>query len=336
MTTLNGITVLVTGITGYIGHHCVAELLLQGYTVRGSLRSLSKKSELISSLHTVSDRASEIQFFETDLLNDAGWEEAMAGCDYVLHVASPFIMGEPSNPDELIKPAVEGTQRVLSFAQKAGVKRLILTSSTVAVSSDMEEGIGGPDDWADPNKVGSYAKSKILAEKAAWTFIQSQEEDHKMEMVVINPGGVMGPTLTGTLTGTSVGMIHDMIKGKMPMIPNIAIGMVDVRDVAKIHVKSITVDEAVGKRFILASTDPVPMMKIAEILKSEGYNQVSTRKAPSFLLKFMALFNKDVKGMVTFLGRKVKSDNTLAKTLLNWQPTSIEDSIIDMAKSIKS
>ena len=192
----------------------------------------------------------------------------------------------------------------------------------------------GADDWSAPDKVGSYAKSKILAERAAWGLIKSQEGDDKMEMVVINLGGVMGPTLTGTLTGTSVGMINDMIQGKMPMIPDIAVGMVDVRDVAKVHVKAISVKEAVRQRFILASTEAIPMMRLAQILKSNGYEKVSTRKAPNFLLKFMALFSKDVKGMVSFLGRKVGSNNRSTKEILDWNPTDIETSILDMAKSI--
>lgn len=335
METANGEKVLVTGVSGYIGHHCAAELLLKGYNVRGTLRTMSKGAKIVESLKEISDRAETLEFVETDLLSDAGWEAAMAGCDYVLHVASPFIMGEPSDPNDLIQPAVEGTERVLSFAKKAGVKRVVLTSSTVAVSSDMETGVGGPDDWADPDKVGSYAKSKILAERAAWNFINAQEGTDAMDMVVVNPGGVMGPTLTGTLTGTSVSMIHDMILGKMPMIPDIAVGMVDVRDVAKVHVHAISADNAVGKRFILASTEAIPMMRIAEILKSNGYDKVSTRKAPNFMLKFMALFSKDVKGMVSFLGRKVGSDNQATKDILAWQPTPIETSIIDMAQSIE-
>ena len=327
-------TVLVTGVSGYIGHHCALELLKEGYDVRGTLRSLSKGPKIVSSLKEFHEKAETIQFFEADLLDDAGWEEAMKGCDYVLHVASPFIMGEPEYPDLLIKPAVEGTKRVLSYAKKAGVQRVVLTSSTVAVSSDMESGVGGPNDWADPEKVGTYAQSKILAERAAWNFIESQEGDDKMEMVVINPGGVMGPTLTGTLTGTSVSMVHDMIQGKMPMVPDIAVGMVDVRDVAKVHVQALSVQEAVGQRFILASAEAIPMLQLAQILKDNGYNKVSTRKAPGFLLKFMALFNKDVKGMVSFLGRRVGSDNQKTKDVLNWEPTDIETSIIDMAASI--
>ena len=335
MTTTDKATVLVTGISGYIGHHCAAELLKHGYNVRGTVRSLSKTGKVTAGLEKVSDRAQSIEYFEAGLLDDAGWEKALEGCEFMLHVASPFIMGEPSNPDDLIKPAVEGTMRALKFAKSAGVKRVILTSSTVAVMGSKSSGICGPNDWADPNQVGSYAKSKILAEKSAWSFIDSQEEAEKMEMVSINPGGVMGPTLTGTLTGQSVTMIKDMIEGKLPMIPDIAVGMVDVREVAEVHVAAISISEAAGKRFLLASTDPIPMMNLAKILKSNGYDKVSTRKAPKFLLWMMSWIDKDGKGMLSFLGKKVQCDNKSTKEIFGWNPIPFEKTLLDMAESIK-
>ena len=155
-----------------------------------------------------------------------------------------------------------------------------------------------------------------------------------MELVVLNPGGVMGPTLVGTLTGTSVGMMHDMLHGKMTMIPDIALGMVDVRDVAKIHVKAISTPEAAGKRFVLASSEAIPMMRIAKLLRLYGYSKVSTRKAPDLLLKFMALFNRDLKGVVSFLGHKVGYDNSETKSILGWKPTPIDISIVEMASSL--
>lgn len=326
--------VLVTGISGYVGQHCAAELLRKGYRVRGTVRSKAKSETIKNTFSKITDRMDALEFAQTDLLQDDGWAEAMSSCTYVLHVASPFIMGEPKDPNDLIKPAVEGTERVLKFAKEAGVVRVVLTSSTVAVSSSMERGVGGPSDWADPEKVGSYAKSKILAERAAWAFVNAQTGEAPMELVVINPGGVMGPTLTGEATGTSTGMISDMIQGKMPMIPDIALGMVDVRDVAEVHVTALAVPEAAGQRFILASDEAIPMMHVAETLKSAGYTKVSTRKAPSFLLKMMAPFSKDVKGMVSFLGRKVGSDNASTRAVLGWEPTPMETSIVEMAASL--
>jgi dihydroflavonol-4-reductase len=322
--------VLVTGVSGYVGHHCAAELLRKGYTVRGTLRSLAKGDMIREAIGKVSDRTEALSFCETDLLDDAGWEAAMEGCDAVLHVASPFIMGEPKDPNELIRPAVEGTERVLRFAKEAGVSRVVLTSSTVAISSDMESGTAGPADWADPEAVGSYAKSKILAERAAWAFAEA----NGLDLVVINPGGVMGPTLTGKATGTSTGMIADMIRGKMPAIPDIAVGMVDVRDVARVHVAALSAENAIGKRFVLASEEPVAMVRVAETLKSGGYNRVSTRRAPSFLLRLAAPFSRDVRGMVTFLGRRVRMDASETRAVLGWEPTPIETSLLDMAASL--
>jgi dihydroflavonol-4-reductase len=335
MTTTNISTVLVTGVSGYIGHHCAAELLKKGYNVRGTVRSLSKVPTITAGLAKVSDKAQSIEFFEADLLDDAGWEEALSGCDFLLHVASPFIMGEPDSPDDLIKPAVEGTKRALNFAKAAGVKRVVLTSSTVAAMADKVSGVCGPSDWADPDKVGSYAKSKILAEKAAWEFFNAQQDADKMELVSINPGGVMGPTLTGTLTGQSVTMIKDMIEGKVPMIPDIAVGMVDVREVAEVHVAALSVANVSGKRFLLSSEAPVPMMNVAKILKSSGYEKVSTRKAPKFLLWMMSWIDKDVKGMLGFVGKKVACDNTSTKEVFGWQPMPFEKTLLDMAKSIQ-
>lgn len=323
--------VLVTGVSGYVGHHCAAELLRQGYTVRGTLRSLAKGDMIRAAVAKVSDRIEALSFCEADLLDDAGWAEAMEGCDAVLHVASPFIMGEPKDPNELIRPALEGTERVLRFAKEAGVSRVVLTSSTVAISSDMERGTAGPGDWANPDKVGSYAKSKILAERAAWAFAEAND----LDLVVINPGGVMGPTLTGQATGTSTGMIADMIRGKMPAIPDIALGMVDVRDVARVHVAALSADGAVGKRFVLASEEPIPMIHIAKTLKAAGYGNVSTRRAPTFLLRLAAPFSRDVRGMVTFLGRRVRMDASETREVLGWEPTAIETSLRDMAESIQ-
>jgi dihydroflavonol-4-reductase len=180
---------LVTGISGYVGQHCAAELLSKGYSVRGTVRSEKKADTIRDAFSRVGARVDALEFAHADLLDDEGWAEAMQGCTFVLHVASPFIMGEPKDPNELIAPAVEGTERVLKFAKQAGVARVVLTSSTVAVTSSMETGVGGPDDWADPDQVGSYAKSKILAERAAWRFIRGQTEERPMELVVINPGG---------------------------------------------------------------------------------------------------------------------------------------------------
>lgn len=327
-------TVLVTGVSGYLGQQCAAELLRQGYDVRGTVRSLAKADLVRSALAKVTDRADDLVFVEADLLNDLGWADAMADVDFVLHVASPFIMGEPNHPDELIKPAVEGTTRVLNAAMAAGVQRTVLTSSTVAINSDRTSGTSGPGDWADPDNVGTYAKSKILAERAAWDLTRAQTGPDVMELTVINPGGIMGPSLTGETTGASTAMIADMIGGKMPMVPDISISMADVRDVAKMHVAAMTNPQAPGRRFVVASEKPIKMIDVAAALKRAGYEKVSTRRAPTLLLKMMAPFNSDVKGMISFLGKSVEIDNSETRAILRWEPTPFETSLTDMAASI--
>lgn len=327
-------TVLVTGVSGYLGQQCAAELLRQGYDVRGTVRSLAKADLVRSALAKVTDRADDLVFVEADLLNDLGWADAMADVDFVLHVASPFIMGEPDHPDELIKPAVEGTTRVLNAAMAAGVQRTVLTSSTVAINSDRTSGTSGPGDWADPDNVGTYAKSKILAERAAWDLTRAQTGPDVMELTVINPGGIMGPSLTGETTGASTAMIADMIGGKMPMVPDISISMADVRDVAKMHVAAMTNPQAPGRRFVVASEKPIKMIDVAAALKRAGYEKVSTRRAPTLLLKMMAPFNSDVRGMISFLGKSVEIDNSETRAILRWEPTPFETSLTDMAASI--
>ena len=183
--------VLVTGISGYIGQHIGAELLRHGYEVVGTVRSTSKMEPTRAAIETVAP-VDNLSFAEADLLSDTGWDEAMAGCTYVIHVASPFVMAEPKDEKELITPAVDGTKRVVQAAQRAGVSRMVLTSSTIAIIAGKDSGRYGPDSWSDTDaQIGAYAKSKTLAERAAWEI----NRDHAMELTVINPGGVFGPSL---------------------------------------------------------------------------------------------------------------------------------------------
>jgi len=191
--------VLVTGVSGYIGQHCAAELLKNGYAVRGSVRSLSKSDKVTEGIKKVIDPKGNLEYCELNLMIDEGWDKAMEGCDYVLHVASPFVTSQPKDENELIKPAVEGTQRALKAAKKAGVKRMVLTSSMVAMLGDANGSINvNQDSWTNVNakRVSAYLKSKTLAEKSAWEFINNQQGDKKLELVVVNPGPVYGPTLS--------------------------------------------------------------------------------------------------------------------------------------------
>jgi dihydroflavonol-4-reductase len=322
--------VLLTGITGYIGQHCAAELLREGYDVVGTIRSRAKSEATRAALARVAP-VDGLRFAEADLLSDAGWNEAMNGCTFAMHVASPFAMAAPRDENELIAPAVEGTKRVIAAARHAGVKRLVLTSSTVAMVTGKESGKYGPDSWSDvEGAIGAYAKSKTLAERAAWKAV----EGGAMELVVINPGGVFGPSLGAKIDGQSVAMMTDMIAGKVPMIPDVAMGMIDVRDVARLHVRALTAPGVAGKRFIAASAEPVEMATLASVLRGAGYAKVPSRRAPSFMLRFMGLFDREARGMVPFLGTKAAFDNRATFALLDWQPTPMETSFKDMARAL--
>jgi dihydroflavonol-4-reductase len=322
--------VLVTGITGYIGQHCAAELLRQGYEVVGTIRSRSKADATRSAIASVAP-AENLSFAEADLLSDNGWAEALKGCSYVLHVASPFLLEEPKDENELIAPAVEGTKRVIAAARLAGVKRLVLTSSTFAIIAGKETGHYGPGDWSDTDaNIGAYAKSKTLAERAAWDAVKGGS----IELTVINPGAVFGPSLGAKIDGQSVTMMTKMISGKVPMIPDMAMGMVDVRDVARLHVAAMTASGAAGKRFIACTAEPVEMATVAKVLRDAGYNKAPTIKAPTFLLKLMSRFDREARGMLPFIGKRASYDNSATFQLLNWKPTPMANSFREMAASI--
>ena len=322
--------VLLTGITGYVGQHCAAELLRQGFEVVGTIRSRSKADATKAALAKVT-ATDNLTFAEADLLSDSGWNEAMKGCTFVMHVASPFAMAEPKNENEMIAPAVEGTKRVIAAAQRAAVKRLVLTSTTFAVIAGKETGKYGPDSWSDVNaKIGTYAKSKTLAERAAW----EASRGGTMELVVINPGAVFGPSLGANLEGQSVAMMTNMIAGKLPMIPDVAMGMIDVRDVARLHITALTAPGVAGKRFIAASAEPVEMAHIARVLREAGYTKAPTRKAPTVAIKIMSLFDRQARGMLPSLGRKAAFDNRSTFDILGWQQTPIDTSFREMASAI--
>jgi dihydroflavonol-4-reductase len=322
--------VLVTGITGYIGQHCAAELLRQGYEVVGTIRSQSKADQTRSALGQVAP-IDHLRFAEADLLSDTRWNVALKGCKFVLHVASPFVLSEPKDENELITPAVEGTKRVIAAAQKAGVKRLVMTSSTFAIIAGKGTGKYGPSDWSDTNaNIGAYAKSKTLAERAAWEIAKQGS----MELVVINPGAVFGPSLGAKIDGQSVALMTNMIAGKVPMIPDMAMGMVDVRDVAKLHVAAMTASGAEGKRFIASTAEPVEMATLAKVLREAGYTKAPSRKAPTFLLKLMSLFDREAKGMLPFIGKRAALDVSSTLKVLNWNPTPMTTSFKEMAAAI--
>ncbi len=329
--------VLLTGISGFVGQHCAVELLKNGYTVRGSIRNLSKEQEVRKGIAKVIDAKDNLEFCELDLSSDKGWDKAMEGCEYVLHVASPFVIAEPKDENEIIKPAVDGSLRALNAAKKAGIKKVVLTSSTVAMAGDKKKNHLTQESWTDAktDKVSAYMKSKTLAERAAWDFYNNQTAGNKMELTVVNPGPIYGPTLTGNLTGASMSMIKDIIRGKMPMLPNVHYVMSDVRDVAKIHVAAMENNESNGKRFIVTSEKMYSFVGVAAILKENGFPKASPKKAPSFMVKFMSLFNREMRGMLPFIDAEISSDISPTKEIFNWKPLPFEKTILDTAKSIQ-
>jgi len=321
---------MVTGVTGYIGQHCGAELLRQGYEVVGTIRSMEKAEAVREGIAKVAP-VENLTFVEADLISDEGWDEAMSDCKFVLHVASPFIIADPEDENEMISPAVDGTLRVLSAAKAVGVERIVVTSSLIAIIAGKLSGHYGTDSWSDPNEeIGTYAKSKTLAEQAAWEFAKANDID----LVVINPGGVMGPTLTGRVEGESLTMISDIITGKYPLVPDICVGFIDVRDVAKLHVAAMTAAGAVGKRFIASSDEPLHFKEVTGILKNAGYKKASTRQAPKFLLKIMSLFDDQVKGLLPMVGERQTVANEETYEILGWEPTPMDQSLIETAESI--
>ena len=328
--------VLVTGASGFIAEHCIIELLKNGYSVKGSLRTMSREQEVRDAVKTETDDA-KLEFCKLDLLDDDGWEEAMRDCDYLMHVASPFVIEDPKDENELIKPAKEGTLRALNAAKKAGIKRVVLTSSVAAVNSHMMSGNSDHTTWTDINSkyVTPYQKSKTIAEKAAWDFYNNQDNSNKMELTVINPGGVMGPQLGNDLGGASTQIVSQLISGKFPMIPALSFPFIDVRDVAILHLKAMTTPEADGKRFIAAHSEPTWMYEVAEVLSAAGYEKIKLKKAPSFMLKLIGFFDNKTKSLVPMLDKYVPCDNSQTVKILNWKPMPWEQAFIEHAKSIE-
>lgn len=331
-----GSTVLVTGASGFIGMHCILQLLEQGYNVRGTVRNAAKSAYLPALFQKHAPQAQNLAFVEADLLQDAGWDEAVSGCDYVLHVASPFPSGEPKHEDELIIPAREGTLRVLRAAHRAGVKRLVLTSSTTAINAGHNEDGKTYDesDWSNVNgRIAAYPKSKTLAEKAAWEFVN--QPDVTLEMAVINPSVVLGPVLDARQTSTSAEVVLKQLRREYPGMPRFNMAVVDVRDVAAAHLIAMTLPEAAGKRFI-CSADSIWLGEIATILNRhfahKGY-KVPTRKLPDFAVRLAGWFDPTIKLVIDNLGKENLVSNQQMRMVLNIQPRSAEEAVVSMAQS---
>jgi dihydroflavonol-4-reductase len=293
-------TVLLTGASGFIAKHCAVLLLNAGYAVRGSLRSANRQDEVRSAIrpHLNSPSLeSNLTFVTLDLTRDDGWPDAAAGTVAIIHTASPFPIAQPKNEDDLIRPAVDGTLRVLRAAKTAGVKRVILTSSIAAVLQGVTGKTYDESDWLDPNSPGNtaYAKSKVMAERAAWDFVRDHAPD--IALTSINPGFVTGPPLDAEY-GSSIGVVKRFLAGKDPMLPAIAIPTVDVRDVAEMHLRALQRPETAGKRY-LASSGTLWMTDMAKAMKAEfPARKLPTRTAPSWIVRLMSLFDAELKAIL--------------------------------------
>ena len=326
--------VLVTGATGFIGLHCIKQLLDRGYSVNGTLRSLDRQAEVIDSLERNNTPTRHLSLFEVDLNRDSGWNSAIRDCNYVLHVASPFVLTD-EDEDFFVKPAVEGVQRALKFSKKHNVKKVILTSSFAAIHetlNDRQESFD-EEDWSNPNKPGIsfYAKSKTMAELAAWEFMEMENPD--FSLAVINPVLVMGPTLSKDV-GTSNSLVKNMISGSVPGTPKIHIGIVDVRDVASAHILAMESSSADGERIIVSEKE-LWVHEVAAILRDAGFNKTPKVEFPKWLMKVVALFRKDLALMVPMIGKRRDVSSSKARELLGWKPMKAELSIIDTAQQLK-
>ena len=326
--------VLVTGATGYIGLHCIHQLLSQGYAVNGSVRSPERKDEIFQALQNHNTSTENLNIFTFDLNDDEGWDEGMEGCDYLLHVASPIAL-ENHDEDFFVKPAVAGVNRAMRFAKKHNLKKVVLTSSVAAIYETMEsKSYYDENDWSDPENpaISHYSKSKTLAERAAWEFVEN--ENHPFELAVINPALVIGPSLSGDL-GESNKAIEMVATGKMPVAVPLQFGYVDVRDVAAAHILAMQNPSSNGERFALAEKD-LWYGDVAKVLRDNGFDKAPTLAVPVWLAKILAIFSKELKLAVPYLGRLRSVKNTSkAKDILGWNPRPAEESIVQIAQQIQ-
>jgi dihydroflavonol-4-reductase len=329
--------VLLTGISGYIALHCAKTLLEKGYAVVGTVRTVTKENEVINALTSALVNIENLSFAYLDLNSDNGWDTAVSQCDYVMHVASPFKVENPIKEDEVLVPAIDGTLRVLKFSKENNVKRVVLTSSMVALMGGKQTGTITPDDWTDLNSknISTYFKSKTLAEQAAWDFINCQQDDKPLELVSINPGGVFGPPIGTNISGASMSMIAKILSGKTPMVPNTAFPMSDVRDIAYLHMAALTEPKAVNQRFIATEKVGRSFQWICQLLLDNGYKGPSTKLAPNFMLKFLANFSREVKGTLAMLGMNLDADNSKTMEVFDWKPIPFEKTILETAVAVK-
>ncbi len=329
--------VLVTGGTGLVGSHSIARLVREGYRTRVTVREPGQEAGVLAALRRAGvDPAGRLEFAVADLGSDAGWGAALDGVRHVLHHASPFPVRPPETEDELIRPAREGALRVIAAAREAGVPRVVMTSSYAAVGYTLK-----PDDhyaetdWTDPDTEGlpAYHKSKVLAERAAWDYARAHDD---IELTVINPTGIFGPTLGDRPSG-SVGLVKSMLSGQLPVVPVMYFGVVDVRDVVDLHLRAMLRPKAAGERFIAVSGSSISFFEMAGILRRHFPAAADLLPATELTVEQVreaARTDPALRDAATLRGRVPVISNEKARTVLGWRPREVTETIVATADSL--
>lgn len=331
-------TVLVTGGSGFVAGHVIVQLLEAGHTVRTTARTLEREAGIRDAVASAAgETGSRLSVHAADLTSDAGWQDAAGGCEYVMHVASPMPAAAPADENEVIVPAREGTLRVLRAARDAGVRRVVITSSCGAVyyGHPLRDEPFDETSWTNVNggEMSAYVKSKAIAERAAWDFM-AREGGH-LELSVINPTGIFGPLL-GKDAGSSADLIKRLLDG-MPGCPQLFFAVVDVRDVAELHLKAMTHPAAKGERFIATAGRSMPMIEIAKILRAhfgDAARRVPTRQLPNWLVRVSASFDPKLRTLLPLLGKARHATSAKAQRVLGWTPRPAADAVIATAESL--
>lgn len=328
-------TVLVTGGSGFVASWCVIALLQQGYIVRTTMRTPGKQDAIRTAIGKMVNFEDRLSFHLADLTADSGWRAAASGCDYMLHVASP--LAEPKNPDHVIGPARDGTKRAVSAAIEAGVKRVVVTSSVAAAGAARRADSSASDEtfWTalDDSGLSAYSRSKTLAELDAWNLIAAS--GGTTTLATVNPAVVLGPVLSRDYSA-SIQIVERLLSGRLPGLPRLGFSIVDVRDVADLHIRAMTAPLAAGQRFIAASRFAW-MREMAEVLRvnlGTDARKVPSRQVPDLVVRFAGLFNRNLAALTPLLGQKRDFSSTKAQSLLGWQPRSIEETVLDCARSL--
>ena len=334
---MSGELVLVTGGSGFVAAHCIVQLLEAGHRVRTTVRSLSRADDVRAQVRTGGADPAGIEFVEADLLQDDGWTAAVDGATFVLHVASPFPARQPKDEQELIRPAREGVLRVLRVARDAGVRRVVQTSSFAAIGYGTHPGRPFTEaDWTDPTapNITAYVKSKTLAERAAWDFIEREGGD--LELATVNPVGILGPALGKDLS-SSVVLLQGLLNGRTPVVPPGTTTVVDVRDVADLHLRAMTHPDAAGERFLAVTGDPVTFHELAMMLRERlgaDARRVPKGVLPRWAVEVGALISPDLRALRPQLDRPQGASHEKATRMLGWQPRSLEESVVASAESL--